>query len=303
MDTKKCEKCGTENSSNATFCSECGESLPEVKTNPFSKGISYWKNQNKGFKILTGFLGCCIGAFIILMIIAAVFPTTNISLANTTANIDNQTTEYLIIGHTEPNATVKLSSKSLNLNGVEITPKSNGTFEYKLEIPTNTSNVDVVVTAKVPNKSQNQATATIKRPSPTSNSTKPTSTNPVFENQYIKFEYPLGYTVIDNSSGLSIKNIDVVFNKGNKQLVGEVGVGSSNPSTLAATYDTATIANRPAYVYGSDTRDNTLGVMIELGELGTASQGYTYFLDADFDKDCSDAYNMYKNTLVIKKVS
>lgn len=301
MDTKKCGKCGTENPSNATFCSECGENLPEVKNNPINKGISYWKNQKKGFKILTGFLGCCIGAFIILMIIAAVFPTTNLSLANTTANIDNQTTEYMLIGHTEPNATIKLSSKSLNLNGVEITPDSNGTFEYKLEIPTNISNIDVTVTAKVPNKSENRATATIKRPS-TTNSTKTTSTNQVFENQYVKFEYPQGYTVTDKSTGSSIKSLDVVFNKGSEQLVGEVNVGSSDPSNLASSYDVTTIAGRSAYVYGTSTQDNTLGAMIELGELGTASQGFTYYLDADFDKDCSDAYNMYKNTIVIKQV-
>lgn len=240
MDTKKCEKCGTENPSNATFCSECGESLPEVKNNLISKGMSYWKNQNKGFKILTGFLGCCIGAFIILMIIAAVFPTTNLSLANTTVNIDNQTTEYLLIGHTEPNATVKLSSKSLNLNGVEITPESNGTFEYKLEIPKNTSDVDVTVTAKSHSKSQNTASVNIKRPSVSVNLT-PTvqgAPNKTYSKDGITFNYPESWTLNPNGfltigTGNTIPS--VTYNAGIDKI--SISEYASEPPAIPATMD------------------------------------------------------------------
>jgi len=324
VDAKKCEKCGTENPSNATFCSECGESLPEVKSNPISKGMSYWKNQNKGFKILTGFLGCCIGAFIILMIIAAAFPTTNLSLANTTANIDNQTIEYLLIGHTEPNATVKLTSKSLNLNGMEITPESNGTFEYKLQIPTNTSAVDVTITAKVPNKSENQATTTIKRPSPPTQSTANKTTSPavasdVFENKYYKFTTPPGTTVRDSNGNLAPaggdnENLQLWDSSVNsKDLDGkEIGyaeintgrmdgnaqdtlikLGYTSSKTIAGyqSYYVLTPANGGQEAFGDYT--------IILGE-SKVQPGRTDTLTIEFDSDTADKIKIFTDSLVIK---
>lgn len=161
---RKCAKCGAENPLNADFCAECGEKLSVNNANVLSRGFSNWSNKSRNYKIITGFLGCCVGAFIILLIIGAIFPMTNLALDNTNVQIDNQTTDYMLKGNSEANATVIISSKALNLNNVEINPTADGKFEYKLQIPKNVNTSEVVVTAKSPKKSENQATATIKRP-------------------------------------------------------------------------------------------------------------------------------------------
>ncbi|NMC58294.1 MAG: zinc ribbon domain-containing protein [Candidatus Methanofastidiosa archaeon] len=200
INKSKCEKCGAENPLTADFCAECGKNLSKnlnSGSNPISRWFSNWNKKSSGYKIITGLLGCCIGAFIIILILGAIFPTTALSLENTTINIDNQTTEYLLKGKTEAGATVKINSKTLNINNVEVKPAADGKFEYKLQIPTNINESEVIVSAKVPNKSENQATATIKRPSTTQTSAEP-KIDPnykTFNSSFITFQYPKDWKI------------------------------------------------------------------------------------------------------------
>lgn len=213
MKTKKCENCGTKNPLNAEFCSECGNNLPkksdQERGNFINRSFANWNKKSRRFKITTGLLACCIGAFIIIMILAAIFPTTSLALDNTNIDIDNQTTEYLLKGKTEPGSTVKISSTALNLNNVEIKLAADGNFEYKLQIPTNIKEAEVTVTAKAPEKSQNQASATIKRPTPETTTTKPNNyLTKSFDNKFISFKYPDSWTTDDRSYG---ENVNVLL--------------------------------------------------------------------------------------------
>jgi ribosomal protein L37E len=158
---KKCLKCGAKNYNNADFCAECGEKLDKK---PLDRAVSSWKKQSNGTKVISSVIGCCFGIVIFLVLIALIFPTTALSIDNTTIDIDNQTTTYVLKGTTDANATVKISSQALNLTNVEANVGDDGKFEYTLPIPLDVTELELDVVAKAEGKSQSYENITIKRP-------------------------------------------------------------------------------------------------------------------------------------------
>ena len=140
------------------------ESDENTNENTKTKFKVWWNKKGKYNKIVTGAVSCCVGAFILFMILMALFPVTAISVDPTEVQIDNQTTEYTIHGTSEPNATVKITSPVLNLKDKVINVDSNGNFSYKINIPINVTEADVNITAKAPKKSQYGIKINIQRP-------------------------------------------------------------------------------------------------------------------------------------------
>lgn len=163
MYTKRCKKCGAKNPLKAVFCQECGEKFIKGE-NPLSRAASSWDKRNNGFKIFTGLGGLFVFFFLLVLIFALIFPVTGLDIENTTVNIDNQTTEYLLKGKTEANATVTISSKALNLTEVEAQVGEDGNFEYRVHIPVEVTELDVNVSAKATNKTRNNDSVKITRP-------------------------------------------------------------------------------------------------------------------------------------------
>jgi len=89
---------------------------------------------------------------------------TSLHLNSLHATIDANETEYTIIGSTDLNATVQLSSSELNLNNVSVDVDSNGNFKYKLTIHQNVTDVNVVVSAIATGKLEKHTTVQIDRP-------------------------------------------------------------------------------------------------------------------------------------------
>ena len=170
MTKVKCSKCDSENESNSKFCLNCGQELDtsessiKIDKNPKNRLSNWWNRQGKSNKILTSFGSCCFGIFLFLMLMMTLFPVTSLTVEPNQVQIDNQTTEYVIQGKAEPNATVKVTSPSLNLNDESIGVDNNGNFSYKVFIPINITETDVNISAKSPNKSQMDKKINIQRP-------------------------------------------------------------------------------------------------------------------------------------------
>ncbi|MEN6553647.1 MAG: zinc-ribbon domain-containing protein [Methanobacterium sp.] len=196
----KCPKCGTKNPKNAAFCQECGKKFSNISLDERKK-----RNNKILVKALAIFV-CLVAAIILYTII---FPVTALNIdKDTFVTIDNQTTSYLIKGKTEANSTVKINSKVLNLNNVEVNADELGNFNYLLTIPLEINQVDVEILAKVPNKSQHRGSLIIKRTVDTSttqtkNST-PAVTQPQASGKYdvggSKFDMPDEWTKSDTGS-------------------------------------------------------------------------------------------------------
>ena len=170
MTKVKCLKCDSENESNSRFCLNCGQELDtelssnEIDKNPKKRLTNWWNRQGKSNKVLTSFGSCCFGIFLFLMLMMTLFPVTSLTVEPNQVQIDNQTTEYIIQGKAEPNATVKITSPSLNLNNDRIDVDENGNFSYKVYIPINITETDINISAKSPNKSQMDEKINIQRP-------------------------------------------------------------------------------------------------------------------------------------------
>lgn len=126
-------------------------------------------------------------------------------------------------------------------------------------------------------------------------------TNPVFENQYFKFEYSNNYQLIEktNSDDSSSEIMDIWVNKGSKELVGEITYGESNQADtnrIKEQYSKITVAGKEAYEY-SDF--GSIGCFIILDE---NKEGFSKTMIIDFDPEDSAVYNQIKNSLVIKKI-
>ena len=163
----KCSECGIENDSSSKFCQKCGtelKSYSNTNENPKKGILGWWGKQGKNNRILTGVGGCCAGIIFFVLILSFLFPVTSLSIEPSVIQIDNQTTEYTIHGKTEPNATVKITSSTLNLTEQPVKVDTNGNFSYTGSIPINVTETDLNITAKSPNKSQNEEKINIQRP-------------------------------------------------------------------------------------------------------------------------------------------
>ncbi len=305
---RKCKNCGTENPLKADFCAECGtrfnEKLDAKGSNPISRGASSWNKRSKRFKITTGILGCCVGAFIIIMILAVIFPVTSLSLDNTSVNIDNQTTAYMLKGNTEANTTVKISSTVLNINNVEITPDTNGNFEYEVQIPLNVNTSDVLVTAKSAKKSENTATLTINRPSTSPSTPQNTGTpNKTFTGKDMSFTIPNGWTVDTNLQLLPVGNVNnnltTYLIKGDDGMEIQVIPNDTNNQTLNSEYNYV-IANGGPFKgnfningIACDVFTSTIGIEYLFNKNGNTFE----ILSNSTDSNTQDAMNIIVGTI------
>lgn len=186
-----CPECGSKYPKNADFCPECGKKIlksghsksnDNKKANIGGNGVKekfdlWWSNRTKSEKIVTGLGACCVG-FLILGIIGSALPQAertvlefnDFSSTFSEVKIDNSTTEYVIKGHSEPNATV-------TVNGQAITLDSNNQFSYKVNIPLGVTEQKVEFKAEKSGKDNNYGTITIKRPSSTQSSSSNSQSN------------------------------------------------------------------------------------------------------------------------------
>ena len=187
--TKVCQNCKTVNPNDAKFCEKCGKKLSDhsnasnsiKKDGVDGKPPGWWKKQSSSDKklIIGGFFG---GIFLFALLMIILFPVTALDIDQRQITIDNQTTECIIQGRAEPNATVKITAPILNLNDTVINVDNNGNFNYKVFIPLNVTETDVNITAKSPNKHiHGEITVNIKReatsPAPAVSNTVPESTS------------------------------------------------------------------------------------------------------------------------------
>lgn len=131
--------------------------------NADGKGI---KKPSWGKIIITWLITIIAMSIIVGAISSAIFyePETNLHLNSTNAIIGANETNYTIMGSTDVNASVHLSSSELKLNNVSITVDSNGNFKYDLTIPQNITDVNVEVNSIATGKTENQAIILIERP-------------------------------------------------------------------------------------------------------------------------------------------
>ena len=173
--SKICPECGKNNIDSAKFCYECGNDLKNVKTiaetNVKSNNLTgsfkkWWNERSTNGKAATGILTCCIGVFLLVLVVGALAPeSTALSMSTTHVQIDENTTEYIINGTTEPNAKVYINSSSLNLTNVEVAvDNTTGNFEYKLKILIDITDIEIKVNSKSPEKLESSQSVTIQRP-------------------------------------------------------------------------------------------------------------------------------------------
>ncbi|MEN4043543.1 MAG: hypothetical protein PQ971_01680 [Methanobacterium sp.] len=72
----------------------------------------------------------------------------------------------IIMGSTEAGATITVTSRELNITNQKVELDPNNTFHYKVNIPTNHSELKVRFDAEKEGKENNHVELTIKRPSP-----------------------------------------------------------------------------------------------------------------------------------------
>lgn len=177
--------------------------------------LGWWNKQSKNSQALLGAGGCCIGIFVVMIVMTLLFPVTALSVEPTQVQIDNQTTEYTIKGESEPNATVKITAPLLNLREKTIAVDSDGKFSYNLSIPINVTETNINITAKSPKKSQNGEKINIQRP------ITPLTFNPVnisssATSLVIKGKTDPNASILINSKDLNLTNVQLIADeKGN----------------------------------------------------------------------------------------
>lgn len=133
-----------------------------------------------------------------------------------------------------------------------------------------------------------------------SNNSKATDDNPIFQNQYVSFEYPTGYDVQPITGNDASNNImDIGINKDGK-LVGEVMYFENQPADIARmkadpSYVSSTIAGKNA-LESSDSAGLDGWIL-----LGTTSKGFQKYVNFEVDPDKTALYQKIKSTIVIKK--
>lgn len=107
-------------------------------------------------------IGAMILGIILVVIAGCIIPEiTELSIPMNDVQIDENTTEYIIKGVSEPNASITIYSLDVRYN---VTADENGNFEYKLQIPVEATILDVKVIASKPGKIKALTIITINRP-------------------------------------------------------------------------------------------------------------------------------------------
>ncbi|MBF4474266.1 zinc ribbon domain-containing protein [Methanobacterium formicicum] len=208
-----CPECGSKNPLNAEFCKECGTKIPktEISKSTNTKGSKdgingffdklklWWNKRNKKEKLVTGVGVCCLG-FIIIAIIGAALPQADravlvldgFSGTYEDVKIDNTTTEYVITGHTEPNATVYVNNQPITLD-------ADNKFSYKASIPQGVTEQKVSFKVVKTGKDNNYGEITIKRE--TSPNTQSSSNSQSAQPQQTTTPTPTVVTISELNSG------------------------------------------------------------------------------------------------------
>lgn len=105
----------------------------------------------------------------ISMIVGVIFSTsqeqeTNLYLRSADAILGVNETEYTIVGSTDINATVIISSSKLNLNNEVIPVESNGDFTYTVTIPQNITDLSIKISSKTHDKLESYSNIHLQRP-------------------------------------------------------------------------------------------------------------------------------------------
>lgn len=211
--SKYCPECGAENVISAEFCSECGTKIQGLKSsnngNVFNKLSSWWNNRSKKGKAVTGFMSCCFGVFLFLFLVALLNPITALTIENQNIQIDDKTTEVVIKGTSEANATVNITAADLNITEALVNVDPTGKFEYKLKIPIETTETKVTVKSQVKGKSDNYDDVTIQRPVTPLTVSQPAKIDDKTENVTIEGDSDPQSTVTINSNELNLKDVAI----------------------------------------------------------------------------------------------
>jgi hypothetical protein len=220
--TKICPKCKTKNLDNANFCEKCGDELPNTITKKIStsKGTTanfkdWWDKQTSGVKAITLIGGCCVGLLLIIFIVGFLSPDNNLTeitidgdvvdvTGESHIDIDNDTTEYVIKGSTESNATINVTAESMDVIDKPLKLGANNTFEFRVKIPKKVSEVKVVFFATKPNKTDSTIEVTLRKPSATETETTETEPQDTNYNSYnrngLKFQYLKEWNIDEEGS-------------------------------------------------------------------------------------------------------
>ena len=170
----KCPNCGKHNKITAKFCESCGTALDDVTAKSESdkevegpsKGLrGFWNRQGSGGKAITSAAACCLGVFLLVVVIGLLSPgITALSVDNNNISIDNVTTNLTINGTSEANATINITAADLNVNNATVKVGPDGKFKYTLKIPVNVTDTKVTVSAQNKDRFVNSEEITIQRP-------------------------------------------------------------------------------------------------------------------------------------------
>ena len=170
----KCPNCGKHNKITAKFCESCGTALDDVTAKSESvKEVAgpsgglrgFWNRQSSGGKAVTGVAACCLGVFLLVVVVGLLSPgLTALSVNNSNISIDNITTNLTINGTSEANATINITATDLNVDNATIKVGPDGKFKYTLKIPVNVTDTKVTVSAQNRDKFVNSQEITIQRP-------------------------------------------------------------------------------------------------------------------------------------------
>ncbi|MGB9937115.1 MAG: hypothetical protein ACPK7O_05295 [Methanobacterium sp.] len=125
----------------------------------------WWAKKSTTDKAVYGLSAFCICIILYIALSALLVPDiTSLSLDKHNVDIDSNTTQFIVKGHTDKNAAVFISSSALNLNKVSIPVNSDGSFNYNLNIPIDVDDANISVSSKAPKKYEISQDIKIQRP-------------------------------------------------------------------------------------------------------------------------------------------
>lgn len=127
--------------------------------------LKWWAKQSNTDKAVYGLSSFCIGAVLFMILTGLLVPDiTFLSLEKNNFQIDENPAQLVVKGQTEPNAKIFINSNELNLNRTPAIVSSNGSFEYKLNIPVEIDEAKVSIISKAPKKFEVSQNIEIQRP-------------------------------------------------------------------------------------------------------------------------------------------